>query len=271
MKALVTVTCLACVVPISASGSEVVAFWGFAEDYDYTANPSKQDFAADVDATASGNANLQAFLGNADELDDNGGDGFVEYTSPTSGMIYAPTRTVKWDDLKGGGDDFDINGTDSFLVDKLDGDGPQSDDFGNDALLYLQLDGSGYADFQLRFDILGTIGDLPSSFDIFYRVDGPDGTWFRDPSQNNVPLAFEDFVPADDTDQLADSGMLSLSPALNNADSIELLISDFAENGNNEMHIDNLELVATAIPEPSTMGLFVMGLFASAKRIVVRR
>lgn len=239
----------------------MVAFWGFADDYNFTANPNKQDFAADVDATVAGDANLQAFVGVADELDDNGGGGFVGYTSPASGIAYGTTRTIKWDDLKGGGDDFDIEGVDSFQVDKLGGDGPEADDFGNDALIYLTLDGTGYTDFGIRFDVEGTPGDLPSSFDVFYRVDGPTGTWFRDPSQNNMPLAFLDYDPIDPENQFADSGVIALSELLNNASSIEVLISDFAENGNGEMEIDNVEITGTAIPEPTSLMLVLLAGF----------
>lgn len=99
--------------PAFAHGASVVAFWGFADSYDFTENPNKQDFAADVDATLAGDASLQAYLGNADELDDNGG-GFVPYTSATSGVTYDPTRTLKYDDLRGGGDDFDLGGSRRF-------------------------------------------------------------------------------------------------------------------------------------------------------------
>lgn len=133
--------------------------------------------------------------------------------------------------------------------------------------MYLTFDGSGFTDFQLRFDILGTVGDLPSSFDLFYRVDGPGGTWFRDPAQNNIPLVFEDFDPVDPEEQLADSGMISLASLLNGAGSIELIVSDFAENGNGEMQIDNLEIVATAIPEPSTLAVALAGALAVAGRL----
>lgn len=233
-----------------AASPSVVAFWGFSEDYDFPANPNKQDFAADVDATATGDANLQAYLGVADELDDNGGNGFA-YTSPVSGIAYGPTRSLKWDDLKGGGDDFSIDGVDTFQVDKQDGAGPVADDFGNDALVYLSLNGAGHSGFGVRFDIEGTPGDLPDSFDLFYRVGGAGSTWFRDPDQNNIGLSFMDYDPVDPENQFASSGLISLSTALDNAESIEIILSDFAENGNNEMEIDNVEIVATAIPEPT--------------------
>lgn len=245
-----------------ACGAEVVAFWGFADDYDLGDNLTKLDFAADVDATVTGDANLQAFRGDAEDLDGNGGGGFVSYTSPTSGVTYAPTRTIKWDDLAGGGDDFDIGGVDTFTVDKNDGDGPVADeDFGNDALMYITLDGSGYRDFSLRFDVEGTPGDLPSSFDVFYRVDGPGGVWFRDFDQNNIPLEFMDYTPvADPENQFADSGEIALASLLNGASSIELIVSDFDENGNSEMEIDNVEIVANQIPEPTALPLLTAGL-----------
>ena len=238
---------------------EVVAFWGFADEYDFPANPNYQDFAADVDATLTGDANLQAYLGVADELDDNGGGGFVSYTSPTSGITYDPTRTLKFDDLKGGGDDFAIGGVDSFLVDKNDGNGAQSDDFGNDALMYITLDGTGYSDFEIRFDIEGTPGDLPSTFDIFYRVDGPTGTWYREADQNNIPLTFYDYNPSDPENMFADSGMITLSSMLNNVSTIELIICDFNEYGNGEMELDNIEITAAAVPEPGALILVFAG------------
>lgn len=250
-----------------ADAAEVVAFWGFTDDYEFATNPNKQDFAADVDATVSGDANLQAYLGVADELDDNGGGGFVSYTSPVSGVTYEPTRTLKFDDIKGGGDDFDIAGVTSFLVDKNDGAGAQSDDFGNDGLMYLTLDGTGYSDFQIRFDVEGDPADLPSTFDIFYRVDGPGGTWFRESDQNNIPLVFFDYDPADDENQFADSGYVALPPSLDGAASIEILLTDFAEFGNGEVEFDNIEIVANAVPSPAAAGLLMMaGLAALAGR-----
>ena len=193
---------------------DVVAFWGFASDYDFVANPNKQDFAADVDATLAGNANLQAYLGVADSLDNNGGSGFVTYTSPTSGVFYDLTNTLKFNDLKGGGANFDIGGVTSFQIDKSDGQGPLADNFGNDALLYLTLDGTGYKDFQIRFDVEATPGELPATFDIFFRTGGTGGTWIRLATQNNIPLSFADYVPADPENQYADSGVISLSPIL---------------------------------------------------------
>lgn len=265
MRTLILAASLSLTASGAALSDEVVAFWGFVEDYNFATNPNKQDFTPDVDATASGDANLQAYLGVADELDDNGGGGFA-YTSPVSGVSYGPSRSIKWDDLKGGGGDFDLGGVAEFQVDKLDGSGPATDDFGNDALIYLTLDGTGFTDFRLRFDIEGTPGDLPDSFDIFYRVGGAGATWFRDPSQNNIGLAFLDYDPVDPENQFADSGLIPLPAALNQAASIELILSDFAENGNSEMEIDNVELVATRVPEPTTVAILAAGLLAANRR-----
>lgn len=247
--------------PSAAISAEIVAFWGFTDDYDFSAtNPNKQDFMPDVDGTLSGDANLQAYLGKENQLDDNGGGGFVSYTSPISGITYAPTRTVKWDDLAGKGPEFDIDGTEEFLIDKLEGAGPEMGDFGDDALLYITLDGSGFADFNIRFDIEATPGDLPTSFDIFYRIGGTGATWFRDPTQNNIPLVFADYTPTADPDnQFADSDLISLSAMLNNADSIEIIINDFAENGDGEMEIDNIEITALSVPEPTAILLLLIG------------
>ncbi|TWU43237.1 hypothetical protein Q31b_22750 [Novipirellula aureliae] len=269
---LAAVLALSATLQNASQAAEVVAFWGFADDYDFEgtgvggANPSKINFAAEVNNTP-GAANLQAYLGIPDELDPNGGGGSRAYTSPTSGITYAPTRTVKWDDLKGGGDSFDIGGVDTFMVDKLDGDGPLANDFGNDALMYITFDGTGFKDFEFRFDIEATPDDLADSFDVFYRVGGS-GTWFRDPSQNNISLSFQDYDVVDPDNQFALSGQISLSSSLNNQASIELIINDFAENGNNEMEIDNFEIIGSAVPEP---GSFACLAACTGLSLIVRR
>jgi hypothetical protein len=251
----------------SANARDVVAFWGFADNYDFTTNPNKQDFAADVDATLTDNANLQAYLGVADELDNNGGAGFVSYTSPTSGIAYGETRSLKFDDIKGGGNNFDIGGVSTFLIDKNDGAGPIAGNFGNDALLYITLDGTGYEDFQIRFDAEGEPADHPTSFDIYFRTGSTAGTWLRLLSQDNILLNFVDYSPVDPENMYADSGVISLSPILNGA-SIELILSDFQEGpGNGELEFDNIEISANlTVPEPGSVVLLGLGLLVIAGR-----
>ena len=127
--------------------TDVVAFWGFQQTFNFddgADGPNMQDHLADVDNTAAGGANLQTFMGDAGRLDDNGVGGFASYTSPVSGAIFAASRTIKWDDLSGPGDDFSINGVSLFTVDFNDDLGPiAGEDFGNDALVYITLDGTG--------------------------------------------------------------------------------------------------------------------------------
>ena len=250
--------------------TDVVAFWGFTQDFDFAfvpppidplapTGPNFQDFQGDVDNTV-GTANLQAFIGAPGVLDSNGGGGFVPYTSPVSGATFGVSRTIRWTDLRGPGDDFSIGGVSSFLVDRNDGMGALPDDFGNDALIYQTIDGTGFQDFQLRFDAEGTPGldpldplasDLPSTFDVFYRTTGTDGTWFRDPAQNNIDLLFSDLDPLnpDPENQVAESGFITLNAALNNASQIEIIISDFANEGNEELELDNIEIVANLVPD----------------------
>lgn len=259
----------------SAAAAEVVAFWAFPESYLFDDAETKFDFAATVDSTVSGNANLQAFLGNPDDLDSNGGGSSFDYTSPTSGVTYSAGRTLKWDDLKTGGPDFDIDGTATFLVDKNNGSGPQLDDFSNDALMYIKLDTTGFEDLKIRFDIEGTPGDLPETFDIFYRTGGS-GTWFRESTANNIPLTFEDYPVADPDNQFADSGLIDLAAAISNQGTVELILNDFAEEGNDEMEIDNVELIGTsitAVPEPTSMGMLALigGTVAIGRRRRMRR
>ncbi len=252
--------------------TDVVAFWGFQNNFDFADGadgPNMQDHLADVDNTINGNANLQTFLGDAADLDDNGGSGFRSYTSPVSGMTFGPTRTVKWDDLAGPGGDFSIAGQTLFVVDFNDGLGPMSgEDFGNDALVYITLDGTGFQDFQFRFDIEGTPFDpdpptdpvtglpeeplsfLPDEVDVFYRTTGPGGTWFR--ALNNFDLTFEDFDSTNPENQAGDTGgYIPLNAALNDAAQIEIIFSDFDSDGNGEMELDNIEIVANVIPASS--------------------
>lgn len=271
-----------CSTPQADAQTDVVAFWGFTTDYDFRpelavaeADPAapagRFNLAPDIDNTV-GMASMEVYLGLPAGLDGNGGGGFKTYVSPVSGVAFGPTRTIKWDDLKGAGPDFDIGGVNTFQVDKNDGMGPITDVFDNDALVYLMLDGTGYQDFQIRFDIEGTPGldpldptasDLPSTYDIYYRTSAS-ATWYRDstPDHNNIDLVFSDLDPAnpDPDNQVADSGYQSLNAALNNNSQIEIIISDFANEGNNEMELDNIEIVANvvSVPEPGSAGLILM-------------
>ncbi|MDB2686704.1 hypothetical protein N9Y42_05790 [Mariniblastus sp.] len=250
--------------------TNVIAFWDFATRFDFddgADGPNKQDLPAaefGVDLTINGNTNLQIFLGDASELDENGGGGFLSYTSPVSGITYGPSRTIKWDDLAGGGDPFDIGGVTIFDV-SSDGAPAEPDDFGNDALIYITLDATGFQDLQLRFDLEGTPGEpdpldpdaefstLPDSFDIFYRTTGPGGTWFRD--INNFEVTFFDQDPAnpDPENQVARTSFISLSSALNNASQLEIIINDFDRNGNDELEIDNVEIVGNTLSDPDVL------------------
>ena len=281
--------------------TDVVAFWEF-QDYDFRDAVSAQD-DADLAGRFSlapevnnSSANLEIFLGNAGNLDGNGGGGYTDYTSPVSGINYVPTRTVKFDDLAGGGPDFDIGGVDQFNIDINDGAGAvlgEPGTFGNDALLYFTLDGTGFENFQLRFDAEGTPlapadpdnpdaapeVTLPTGFDIFFRTSGPGGTWFREADQNNIPLIPDPNGESDAENQslIIDANedgeedlFVSLAAALNNASSIEIIINDFDEGpGNGELEIDNIEIVAnaiTAVPEPSSACLITLALLGFAGR-----
>ena len=256
--------------------TDVVAFWGFQQNFNFADGadgPNMQDHLADVDNTVSGGANLQTYLGDAGDLDDNGGGGFTSYTSPVTGATFGPSRTIRWTDLSGPGADFSIAGQTLFNVDFLDGLGPiAGEDFGNDALVYITLDGTGFQDFQFRFDIEGTPFDpspdidpvtglpeepesfLPDEVDIFYRTTGPSGTWFR--MLNNFDLTFLPIDPANPENQVGNTGgYVPLDAALNNASQIEIIFSDFDSDGNGEMELDNIEIVANAVPTP----MFLLG------------
>lgn len=235
---------------------DVLAFWGWETHEDFTGDPNKQDYLAEVDITASGGANLQAFLGDATELDDNGGGGWETYTSATSGITYNPTDTLKFDDLRGGGDDFDIAGQVIFDIDRNDGAGAVEGDFGNDALLYITLDTTGFQDLNYRFGIESEPDNLAASYDVFYRVGGT-GTWFRGVNDNNIDIS-GDYVQFDADNSQASLALRGLTSAIDNQSQVELIFSDFAELGNGELEIDNFEIIATAVPEPGTLALIAL-------------
>ncbi len=258
---------------------EVVAFWHF-EGFDFRDEldlipediAGRFDVEADIDNTAAGNAVLQAFLGDATQLDGNGGGGFAPYTT-VSGETFGETRTIRFDDSRGGGQDFFIGddpNNNTFLVDQNDGEGAVEDDFGNDALLYVVFDGTGFQDFQFRFDLEGTPNDpldpdnqiLPEDFDISYRITGAGGVFFQ---ENNVEL-FQVGPPTDEENQRLNTGEghFALSSALNNASTIEIIINDF--DGNDELEFDNFEIIATAIPEPSSASLVMLVCMGVASR-----
>ena len=261
--------------------TDVVAFWHF-EGFDFGDEldlisediAGRFDVGADVDNTASGNAVLQAFLGDATALDGNGGGGFATYTSPVSGDSFGETRTIRFDDSRGGGQDFFIGddpNNNTFLIDEGQGEGAVEDDFGNDALLYVLFDGTGFEDFQFRFDLEGTPNDpldpdnqiLPEDFNISYRITGPDGVFFL---ENNVEL-FQVGLPDElNENQRLDTGegYFSLSSELDNASTIEIVINDF--DGNDELEFDNFEIVATSIPEPSSASLLMLVCMGVASR-----
>lgn len=256
-------------IPATSNAAEVIAFWDFNTPYDLTGEATaatKINFTPTVDNTIAGNANLQAFGGRGADLRQDSGSGKLSYTSPISGITYAAGSTLEWDDLAGGGgDDFDIGGVEVFSVNKAGVTGP--DDFGNDALMYLTLDTTNFRNLQVRFEVEGDPANLPSTFDIFTRTSASD-TWFRTDSQNNIALTFQDYPdPLDGPDQFALTGFISLTSAFDNAGMVELIISDFNEFGNDEMEIDNLEIIGTAVPEPSTLAaLAIGGLVVVARR-----
>jgi len=147
------------------------------------------------------------------------------------------------------------------------------DDFGNDALIYVLLDGTGFQDFQFRFDLEGTPNDpldpadqvLPEDFNISYRVTGPDGVFFL---ENNVEL-FQVGLPDEENENQrlnTGEGYFSLSSALDNASTIEIVINDF--DGNDELEFDNFEIVANVIsvPEPSSASLVMLVCMGVASR-----
>ena len=227
---------------------EVVAFWNFPVEDDFpgeNAPVNYWDFGTAIGSRAEESL-LKAFIGAAmkdldPNIDPNGGKG-LPFTSEVSGLSYEESRSLHWEDLKGGGNNFEIDGSSTVIQNR--GEGPRQGDFSNDALVYIQLDGSGLSDFEIRFDVQVDKSTPATSFDLFYRIDGAGGIWYRSEAYDNLSLNLDA--------EFEGSATVVLPEELDDQANIELILNDFDEGdppGNSDLEIDNVEI--TAVPEPA--------------------
>lgn len=227
---------------------EVVTFWNFPSKADFpgdSAPVNYWDFETEI-GSHSETSVLTAFVGAAmkdldPNIDPNGGKGLA-FTSPVSGITYAASRSLHFEDLKGPGDNFEIDGSSTVIQDR--GQGATLEDFSNDALVYIQFDGSGLSDFELRFDVQVDKSTPATSCDLFYRIDGEGGTWYRSEEYDNLSLNLDP--------EFDGTATLVLPEELDGQANIELILNDFDEGDppgpNSDLEIDNVEI--TAVPQP---------------------
>lgn len=183
----------------------------------------------------SGVASGSAMLTLADgEIDTNGKNG-VDYTD-SQGSLHTGGRSAAWDDVK-------VTGPDAEAM--------------------IEFSTLGYEDIAIRFDYRS---EGTESFDLAYSLNGTDFTQVVDGSGNvidnrslNVNWASGDFDSF--------SASLSGTPTLENVGTIYLRLDDLEEgDGNDRFAFDNLEITASAIPEPSTALLLVTALCFGFRR-----
>jgi hypothetical protein len=246
---------------MAESEREVVLFFDFPfpEDFPGSSAPVNYwPFETDVGSRAA-TGFLTAFIGaaiNGDKpnLDPDGGKG-IFYTSNTSGTSYAATRSLHFEDLKGKGDDFEIDGSSVILQDR--GQGTVEENFSNDANVYIYLDGQNYSDFELRFDVQVEETTPATSFDLFYRTTGAHGVFYR--AENNTSLNIDS--------EFNGSATVTLPAALDRQSNIEIILTDFDEGdvANGDLELDNIEI--TAVPEPgAALGAITTALGVGALR-----
>ena len=227
---------------------EVVAFWNFPFEDDFPGESAPVNYWAFGTAIGSRaeESLLTAFIGAAmkdldPNIDPNGGNGLA-YTSEVSSITYPESHSLRWEDLRSPGNNFEIDGSSDVFQDR--GEGPILEDFSNDALVYIQLDGSGLSDFEIRFDVQVDNSTPATSFDLFYRIDGAGGIWYRSPAYNNLSLNLDA--------EFEGTATVILPEALDDQGNIELILNDFDEGDpkpNDNLEIDNVEI--TAAPEPT--------------------
>jgi hypothetical protein len=119
----------------------------------------------------------------------------------------------------------------------------------------MDLNTSGYRDFTIRWDYRATATG-PSGADLEYQS----GAGWQ---------LIETIVFKRDSTYSPYSAALTLFPALNNKEAVQLRLSNFTGgSGSGTFRMDNLQMTATAIPEPATMTLTgLAGLLA----LIIRR
>lgn len=179
---------------------------------------------------------------------DGNGKGGNAYANAPEGIDVVAGSGMAWDDIAKGGD--------------------------NDAEFFITFSTTNIKDLVVSFDLRGNTGNIPS-FDLKYSltnlVDVTDpgdviGT-IKDFSGGLSTEIYSNYVVnavASYTRIVLD---LSSITALNNSAVVALRFDDWAQGtGNDDMRVDNFLVTGTAVPEPSSALLGLIGLTALLRR-----
>lgn len=226
----------------SSSFAGVVAFWDFNNGY-AAADLSPQI----VHPATSGTGTL--YQQRADT--DGNGKGGVAFADVPLGINAAAGQSIAWDDLNKTG--------------------------ANDAEIFVTFSTTNIKDLVVSFDLRGNTGIVPS-FDLKYAL-----TALVDVTNpTDVTGTIKDFSGVSDVDYFGIYNNYSVNAvasftrvtldlsgitALNNSAVVALRFDDWSNGtGNNDMRIDNFLVTGTAVPEPSSALLGLLGLTALLRR-----
>lgn len=197
----------------------------------WTFGPSAANYTLNPDVDAIGGSVLTA--GGA-TYDIDGGNGVV--FTDAGGTLRAAGQSAHWSDASGSG--------------------------GNDALITIALNTTNWQDMVVRFDYNSdNTGNKkgPQRFDFDYKIDS--GDWVS--VVNNQPITRDDAWHVASLD-------LSGIAAINGQPSITFRINDLKDDTDGDFWLDNVQVTANPIPEPATLSLLLIGLFAAGRRGKIR-
>jgi hypothetical protein len=213
--------------------SEVtIAFWDFNDGY-----------AVDNDTpqiTHSASFGSGTLYQQRADTDGNGksGNAFSQF-----GISSSAGKSMAWDDIGKSGD--------------------------NDAEFFITFSTVGFKDIELYFDILGNEDAGVASFDLKYGFNG-----LEDSTPADVSGPVKDFTSGESTSLINNElfptsinglertfaqSSVNFVGLLDNQNTIAIRLDDF--DNNDAMSIDNVLIVGTAIPEPSTYSLLLGSVF----------
>ncbi len=241
-----TSTLLGVVISAAMSGSSlagVVAFWDFNNGYSFP-NESVQI----VHAATSGAGTL--YQQRADT--DGNGKGGNAFADVPLGISAVAGSAMAWDDIAKSGD--------------------------NDAEFFVTFSTTNIKDLVVSFDLRGNVDIIPS-FDLKYAVKALVDVTDPTPEVTGVVKAFDGISDVDYFEIYNNRAVnavasftritldLSAISALNDSAVVSLRFDDWSTGtANNDMRIDNFLVTGTAVPEPSSALLGLLGLTALLRR-----
>lgn len=220
------------VIVSTSSHAGLIAFWDFNDGF------SEDDETSQIVHNAS--QGLGTLFQQRADTDGNGKGGII-YVDTDNNINTTAGRAMAWDDIGKSGD--------------------------NDAEFFMVIDTSGFKDITLRFDIQGNdvVGSGVNSFDLKYSlnplvdVTNPDVSGTIKDFAESTSIANNTAIgnPLTYTEVTVD---LSSVTAINDQGLVVLRLDDW--DGNDDMRIDNFSITGTAVPEPHSATLAMIGSMA---------